>query len=210
MVNLPHKNRINQHRYDIQEEDIKKNCNAGKGSYLCHIITLSMHSPFEWAPYDSPNLKTDKEMPETMRKYLNCVHYTDSCFGVWAKEIMESDMADNTTIVITGDHTIFKSEMLREMLPYANKHNLMPDGKNYCPLIIYSPKIDGQQKIDELCYQMDLFPTILSIIGAKDYYFQGFGVDLTDENARKSRRFTEQEAYTLSEKMLRSNWFAGK
>jgi phosphoglycerol transferase MdoB-like AlkP superfamily enzyme len=98
--------------------------------------------------------------------------------------------------------------MLLDFMDYATKQNLsIASGENYCPLIVYSPKIKGNVQIDELCYQMDVFPTILHLIGCEGYYWKGFGVNLLDSAARKNRPITEQEAYILSEKIIRANYF---
>ena len=88
------------------------------------------------------------------------------------------------------------------------KNKYISSKENYCPLIIYSPQIEGNVQIDELCYQMDIFPTILHLIGCEDYYWKGFGVNLLDSVARRNRPITEKEAYELSDKLIRSNYFS--
>ena len=100
--------------------------------------------------------------------------------------------------------------MLKDFAPFAQKHNYpIPSEESYCPLIIYSPTIKERTVVDELCYQMDIFPTILHCIGADDYYWKGFGVNLLDSAARHNRKITEDEAYILSDKMIRSDYFRG-
>ena len=123
-------------------------------------------------------------------------------------KIERDSLFANTTVVITGDHTVFKSTMLREFQSFAEKYNYpIPKDESYCPLIIYSPAIKERVEINDLCYQMDIFPTILHCIGADDYYWKGFGVNLLDSVARNNRKITEEEAYSLSDKMIRSDWF---
>ena len=78
---------------------------------------------------------------------------------------------------------------------------------NYCPLIIYSPEIEGNIHVTDTCYQMDVFPTILNLIGAEDYFWHGFGVNVMDSVARHNRPITEEEAYRLSDLMIRSDYF---
>ena len=56
-------------------------------------------------------------------------------------------------------------------------------------------------------YQMDAYPTILHLIGCEDYYWKGFGVNLLDSVARNNRPISEQEAFILSDKLIRANWF---
>lgn len=61
--------------------------------------------------------------------------------------------------------------------------------------------------LTDTCYQMDIFPTILHLIGCEDYYWKGFGVNLLDSVARNNRVITEHEAFILSDKVIRANWF---
>lgn len=178
-----------------------------KDPFVVQMITISSHVPFNRVP-ETSNLHD--RMPLELRKYLNCLHYTDSCIGVFLQKIEQDSLLANTTIVITGDHTVFKGSMLREFQPFAEKYNYpIPSEESYCPLIIYSPTIKERTVVDELCYQMDIFPTILHCIGADDYYWKGFGVNLLDSTARHNRQITEDEAYILSDKMIRSDYFRG-
>ena len=54
---------------------------------------------------------------------------------------------------------------------------------------------------------MDIFPTILHLIGSEGYYWKGFGIDLLDSVACTSRTTNEIKAYDLSEKLIRCNFF---
>lgn len=168
-------------------------------------ITISSHMPFAYGAnhpkYIVPN------MPNIMSAYLNCLNYTDSCIGAFLETIQHSSLANNTTIVFTGDHTRFHNQD-SEMDKFAREHNIpMQTGHTFTPLIIYSPKIEGNVQVTDTCYQMDIFPTILHLIGAEDYYWHGFGVNLLDSAARHNRPCTEQEAFRLSDLMIQSDYF---
>ena len=54
---------------------------------------------------------------------------------------------------------------------------------------------------------MDIFPTVLSAIGCKDYYWNGFGVDLLDSTNISNRKITATEALELSDKLHQANYF---
>lgn len=168
-------------------------------------ITISSHMPFA---HGSTHPKHVVEgMPNIMSAYLNCLAYTDSCIGTLLDAIQNSPLAANTTIVISGDHTIFRSQDA-EMDKFAKENGIpMQTGHTFTPLIIYSPEIEGNIQVTDTCYQMDIFPTILHLIGAEDYYWHGFGVNLLDSAARNNRPCTEQEAYRLSDLIIRSDYF---
>ena len=168
-------------------------------------ITISSHMPFAQGSTHPKHVV--EGMPNIMSAYLNCLAYTDSCIGVLLNAIQESPLADNTTIVISGDHTRFRSQNA-EMDKFARENGIpMQTGHTYTPLIIYSPEIEGNIQVTDTCYQMDIFPTILHLIGAEDYYWHGFGVNLLDSAARSNRPCTEQEAYRLSDLIIRSDYF---
>ena len=178
------------------------------GSSFCVLgITITSHVPFMYGVEDT--MHKVNNIPQIMNAYLNCLHYTDSCIGVLLDSVLNSLLADNTMIVITGDHTIFRDEIgFSDMTEYAQDNNIdFKAGHTFTPLIIYSPNIEGNIHITDTCYQMDIFPTILHLIGAEDYYWQGFGVNLLDSVARNNRQITENEAYRLSDLMIRSDYF---
>ena len=105
----------------------------------------------------------------------------------------------NSTIVITGDHTIFDDAARKQFNDYCMEYGENYDVlESYCPLIVYSPNISEKTILDDECYQMDIYPTILGLIGCKDYYWQGFGVDLLDTTA--TRKILESDAIDLSDK----------
>lgn len=168
-------------------------------------ITVSSHVPFT---HGSTNPKYEPEgMPLIMSAYLNCLSYCDSCIGSLFDHINSRELANNTTIVISGDHTIFRS-IDKEFDTFAAQNGIpMQTTKTFTPLIIYSPQIEGNIQVTDTCYQMDIYPTILHLIGCEDYYWKGFGVNLLDSAARHNRPITEQEAYRLSDLMIRSNYF---
>ena len=178
---------------------------ASKEPSCIFAITVSTHSPFNRVR----NNKITTTAPTILNRYMQCLNYTDSCIGAFMDQVLNDPQLAQSTIVITSDHTIFKPAMLPAFMDYATQHNLsIASGENYSPLIIYSPEIKGNIQTNEICYQMDVFPTILHLIGCEDYYWKGFGVNLLDSVARNNRPITEQEAYTLSEKIIRANYFS--
>ena len=73
------------------------------------------------------------------------------------------------------------------------------------PLIIYSPKISGNPRYTHDAYQMDIYPTYRSLVGAEDCQWKGFGINLMDSTQK--RALPEEDAYRLSDKMIRNDYF---
>ena len=147
--------------------------------FAVFAITETMHGPYLKIPYNPEVMEFDSDMPTHMRNYLTCVHYTDSCIGAFLDYYLQTDKAENTVIVITGDHTTFK--------PVYNT-----DRERTTPT--------------EMCYQMDIYPTIMSCIGLTDYPWKGFGTDLYGDTL--VRPMSEERAYELSNKLIRTNYFS--
>ncbi len=186
----------------IKTTDVIKNIEKP----FCSLsVTFSMHSPFNYVT--NRNFNISDNLPKYMNSYLNCAHYTDSCLNILYSYLEESKLLDSTIVIITGDHTVFKSQMLGDFHDAAQKYGIsIADGNNYCPLIILSPEFTEPNHINELCYQMDIFPTICHLIGYDNFYWKGFGVNLLDSTALQHRTVTEDEAYQLSDKIIRSNF----
>ncbi len=167
-------------------------------------LTLSTHSPFTLVP-ENKDLLFPSTLPKAMRAYFSCLHYTDSCIGAFLNDLGKAGELENTVVVITGDHTVFKSMLWWEFQQYMERHDMpkMPD-KNYVPLIVLAPHLN-RHELNSECQQADIYPTILSLIGCEKYHWKGVGINLIKNN---NRLLNEQEAYILSDKLLRSNYFA--
>ncbi len=185
---------------------ISRICNR-KDRFATMAITISSHSPFSVS--DKPNISLSKEIPETFRNYLTCIHFADSAIGKVVDEIETNPSLQNTTLVIVGDHIIFSETMLREFQSYAEKAEISVSSlSNYIPLIVSSPSISGRIIVSQESYQMDIYPTVLNILGCKDYWWQGFGKDLSDMET--TREFSPDIASRISNFIIRSNYLASE
>lgn len=167
-------------------------------------ITVASHSPFNCNKIYKSILPND--MPVILQNYLNCVNYTDKNIGKLISKIENNPHWRNTTLVIVGDHTVFKEHMLDKFHKYAQKANISLKAKqNYIPLIIYSPQITAKTIEHNICYQSDIYPTILNLIGIEDYYWKGVGKDIFSTD--KSTRLDEETGYRISDIIIRNNYF---
>lgn len=175
--------------------------------FVVHAITLEMHSPFEIGRnIDITDMP--EGMPKYLHDYLGALHYTDSCFGLFYTRFKEDERLQNATIVITGDHTIFKSSMLYGFQDYAERNQLdIPQNQSYTPFIVYSPTIKHKIVSNDICYQMDMYPTLCHMLGLDTYYWKGFGVNLLDSAETANRYVEESILYDLSDRIIRSNYF---
>ena len=154
-------------------------------------LTIDMHAPFH-SHCDS--LELDDSYSATEQDYLRSTHYTDRQIGRFLSWADTAKTMQNATIVLTADHNHF---------PKQNGHGL-------CPLIVAAPCVKEPIVLPS-ALQMDIYPTVLHAIGQSNYVWQGFGVDLIAPDAGEQlekRPITPTEAYSLSDKLIRTNFFA--
>ena len=170
------------------------------------IITFSTHNPFEGHIYST--MVTPRGMPDLMARYIKANHYLDECMEGFLRSIDTNEDLRDATIVFVGDHTVFYPEQRVDFADYCRTADLNYEvTAAYGPLIIYSPMITKKEKYEEPSFQMDVYPTVLSVIGCENYFWKGVGVNLRDSISRSNRQLEETEAYELSDKLIRSDFF---
>ena len=167
-------------------------------------ITQSTHAPFVNEEYS--NLELPKSMPWVMYNFIRGFNALDDGLGHFIRKIETDPVLQNYTIVITGDHRILHYEKRQQMQAYSDKHGMGLTPSDDClPLVIYSPKISGNPHYTDDCFQVDIYPTYRSLVGAGNYRWNGFGINLLDSTQKRAIR--EDDAYVLSDKMIRNNYF---
>ena len=185
------------------------------GIRYIQCITQSTHAPFVNEKYS--RLELPKNMPWVMYNFIRGFNALDEGLGYFIRKIESDPKLQEYTIVITGDHRILHHEKRQQMQRYANRwRNKYTDAEHKwigkltptddrLPLIIYSPKISGNPRYTEDCYQMDIYPTYQSLLGIEDYRWHGFGINLMDKKAK--RAISEDDAFPLSDRLIRNNYF---
>lgn len=185
------------------------------GYKYIQCITQSTHAPFVNEKYS--HLELPKSMPWVMYNFIRGFNSLDEGVGYLIRKIETDHNLQNYTIVITGDHRILHHEKRQQMQRFAHKWaekdadsemawigDLTPTD-DCLPLIIYSPKISGNPRYTDDCYQMDIYPTYRALIGAGSYRWNGFGINLMDSTQK--RAISEDDAYPLSDRLIRNNYF---
>lgn len=91
--------------------------------------------------------------------YLASVSFVDSCIGIVLDALEQSAYADNTAVVLWGDHGYHVGE--------KNKFAKMTlwERATRTPLIIKPPKSSGSQVSHKPVSLLDLYPTLIEICG---------------------------------------------
>ena len=176
-----------------------------QGYRYIQCITQSTHAPFVNEKFS--RLDLPKSMPWVMYNFIRGFNALDDGLGYFIRKIESDSVLQNYTIVFTGDHRILHYEKRQQMQRYSDKHLMGLNPMDDClPFIIYSPKITGNPRYTDDAYQMDIYPTYRALVGAENYCWKGFGINLMDGNEK--RAITEDDAYLLSDKIIRNNYFA--
>ena len=109
---------------------------------------------------DFLRVKKYDRFKEAARAYLAAVSYADDCIGVMLDALTRSRYADNTIVVIWGDHGWFLSEKLK----YRKTHLWEESAR--CPLIVKAPGLtEADLRCDRVVNLMDLYPTLVDLCG---------------------------------------------
>jgi len=130
--------------------------------FMSFVMTTSNHRP-----YDFPNGKIDLKSHSGRKA---AVKYTDFAIGKFLKDAESKPWFKNTIFVIVADHCASS----------AGKSNL-PLNKYQIPLFIYAPDIIEPKRVSKLSSQIDIMPTIFSILNWS-YDSKFYGQDILDKD----------------------------
>ena len=158
------------------------------------ILTMSMHQPFNSFVEHGFHL-TDKSLPQEYKNYLTNCHYTDIQIGKYLDDLKDKGLYDNSLIVIVSDHD-------------AHPDYLGMDGKisREIPIYIVNGGIDNSNAWSGECNQLDVYTTILDIMGIQSQW-RGLGHTLLNKNYHNSVTGDIQE---MSDWIIYSDYFSNR
>ena len=130
--------------------------NSSERVFLTHLTSTTHH------PYHMPD--ADKYIPladgrlNDLSHYINSVGYDDRWIGKILKALDDEGVADETLIVLTGDHGISLPE---NDIPasYLNPNV----GCNHVPVVVSHPKLPAMD-ITESVSTLEILPTVLDLL----------------------------------------------
>ena len=144
----------------------------------------------------------------TVRNYLEKTHYFDQQLGIFLENLKKTGLYDNSLIIIASDH----SEPVDD--DSKGRPSLSKNG-NECVFIVLN---SGHGKlINGPVGQIDIYPTLLDVMGLNDYPWKGLGHSLMRYNVTSVAESTDetfgtspllkqqQEAWTISNILIRGN-----
>lgn len=144
---------------------------TSKSPFYAMAVTLSMHSPWRMID-DSPQWIKDAQLKDEVKKYLSVAHFFDSQLKNFIDQLKENGLYDNSVVVIASDH----EGLCRHVVDGREK---LEPGDRFIPVVILNAGVNT--KYDDVVGQIDIFPTILDVMGADEYEWKGIGHSLLRE-----------------------------
>ena len=129
-------------RDDITFQTLTELTRAMRQPFLIGYSTLSSH-----VPWDVPIHHFDDEV-------LNAFYYLDQCIGDFIQQLRQSDLWDNTLVIMLPDHGIVYAD-LDESNPLLN----------HIPMLWVGGAVKQPRRIEQVCNQTDLPATLLGQLG---------------------------------------------
>lgn len=130
--------------------------------FFAHIMSVSNHRPFT---YPDGRIR----IPSDAKSRQGGVMYSDYALGCFLAEASRQPWFDDTIFLITADHCASS----------AGKTEI-PLEKYHIPAVIFAPGLVGPQTVDGIVSQIDLMPTLLSLLNMS-YESHFFGRSVFDE-----------------------------
>ena len=180
--------------------------------FVAEITTLSMHFPFDLVGFEPRGWVDSLSNNMGLNRYYQTTHYTDAAIGHFLNRLKESELADNTIVVIASDHD-------------CNPLNVVDQNDRTVDFPIVFIAIGTGQTLHYTgpMGQVDVFPTILDIMGVptNQYAWRGLGKSILSSGpagaiSRSGQTFGNpdpkdllrlERAFSVSDTLIRSNFF---
>ncbi|PKL48495.1 MAG: hypothetical protein CVV42_09415 [Candidatus Riflebacteria bacterium HGW-Riflebacteria-2] len=139
---------------------------------FCMIFTSSTHHPFNITGLPEVMPKTGLYGAELeLANYANALNYADQAVGNFINRLKSMNRLQNSIIIIYGDHPVLldsQADILkRKYGSFPDSERLIRFLNSNIPCMIYAPWLFEPQLVAKYCGQIDIAPTILSVLGRK-------------------------------------------
>ena len=182
-------------------------------NFVAQLFTGVMHSPYNDVFKPATWISSSKQYTPSVRNYLEKTHYFDTQLAAFLDNMKKCGLYDKCVFVIASDH----SEPVDD--DPKGRPALSRNGDE-CVLIVLNAKQGAQ--IKGPVGQIDVYPTILDVMGLNDYTWKGLGhsllrnditsVAISPDEVRGNSPLlpSQQQAWDVSNTLIRANWFKKK
>ncbi len=148
--------------------------------FMAFLVSVSTHIPFDLPPAER-RLDLGALSGTTLGKYLDSISYFDRAFGRFLSELARTGLLETSVIVVYGDHEAWlgpSPALAAFTAPSGNPEFGYWRSRKRVPLLIRLPsgKMSGQR--DVAGGQLDIAPTLLSLLGVRAPQAIMLGADL--------------------------------
>ncbi|SDJ34346.1 LTA synthase family protein [Salimicrobium halophilum] len=151
--------------------------------FYSKMITLTNHYPFT-LPEELQTIEAGNTSSTTLNRYFQTMRYQDEALRQFVEEFKQSDLYDDTVLLIYGDHFGISENHQEAMGEYLGKDigAFEQFQLQRVPFLIYGKDIPAMKE-DTVGGQVDLRPTIMNLLGMEDQDDNPiqFGTDLLNE-----------------------------
>ena len=181
--------------------------------FLLEMVTASMHVPFHEKGISQPDWITGAGLPDNTAAYLSACNYFDTQLGLFIETLRRKGIYDNTVLVIVSDHTQKSALVENQGSPHS------PGSR----MAFIAVNTGVTERIERTVGQIDIFPTILDIMGAGTpaLGYRGLGGSIfsprldsamapdgsVEGNASSPLIPRQREAWEISDLILRGDYF---
>lgn len=160
-------------------DKIKKVDEEGK-KFFALMVTLTTHTPYNLPDNLREIPKEDDDKTDFVYDYISCARYTDRAMEEFFDKLEKSGILDKTIIVIYGDHHAYtlNKEKDRESIERWLGREIDYDDMMNIPLVIHVPGFNKNITRHNVGSQLDLYPTLLNLMGWNRKEIPTFGIDL--------------------------------
>lgn len=146
------------------------------GHTFIQCVTYSGHNPFV-LPDHLKQVSFSSKIPQRMNDYMTTANYTDRAIGNFIDQLIRQGKYEETLIVITGDHEGLASDRPGLCATDAGKEIISKE--KFTPFIILNAPLD--LRYEKVMGQIDMYPTLLQVLGLEQYYWKGLGRSIVNE-----------------------------
>lgn len=143
--------------------------------FHAYYMTISGHGGYSWNSNEMSNKHREMveakfpDLSETSQAYLACNIELDLALKCLVDKLEASGIADDTLIVMTGDHYPYRMitednvDHYNELRGFEDTESVTSRYRN--TLLMWSACIDGPIVVDTPCSSIDIVPTICNLFG---------------------------------------------
>jgi len=139
------------------------------------MVTMTGHFPFKM-PEDLKKVHFSDRIPKIMADYMSVAHYTDEAIGNFVEYLKTRPEYERTMVVITGDHEGLAND--RKELCRTEAGKGIVSEHQHTPFIVLNSPV--AMCYDKVMGQVDIYPTLLNLLGLESYRWSGLGRSILD------------------------------